>query len=200
MQFRGKTNLVPDSCPQLPQFNRQMLSVLDSTQELFRLDLDYIEVGRALDLALKLSVVRRPRDFRLKPVLITPMNFDMDSEPPVEPNELEDSSEVVDAIVVAAYDEPDEPTAVPVKSPLEESHQLPAQFQNVSAKGGAVAAIVLGCLAIFGSFVTQWSIFNALIGLPLGLWGLKSSLFRTSMAGICFCAIGLVLCFAMFAK
>ena len=120
----------------------------------------------------------------------------MDSESPVEPIKPADSSDVVEPIVVASYDEsePEQPPQAPAKAYLE-NHQLPAQFQNVAAKGGAVAAIVLGCLAIFGAFVTQWSIFNALIGLPLGLWGLKSNLFRTAMAGICFCVIGLLLCF-----
>ena len=124
----------------------------------------------------------------------------MDSESPIEPVEIDDSSQAVEPILVASYDETEQQPEVPAQAPLEVSHQLPAQFQNVAAKGGAVGSIVLGCLTIFGVFVTQWSLFNAIVGLLLGLWGLKSTLFRTAVAGICFCLIGLVLCFAMYAK
>ena len=74
------------------------------------------------------------------------------------------------------------------------SHQLPPQFQNVAAKGGAVGALVLGCLAVFGAFFTQWSLFNAVVGLMLGLWGLSSNMSRTAIVGIVLCGIGFMLC------
>jgi hypothetical protein len=74
------------------------------------------------------------------------------------------------------------------------SDDLPTQFQNISAKGGAVAAVTLGLLTIFGAFITQWSMFNGIIGLPLGLWGLSSPLKRTTWAGIFLCVVGLALC------
>ena len=145
----------------------------------------------------------------------------MDSESPNQANEPQDSSEANDPIVVASYadEQPAEDEVQLVKEdlldegqPIEAdqqneyagntfvaSRQLPVQFQNVSARGGAVAAIVLGCLAVFGAFVTQWSLFNAIIGLPLGLWGLTSNFTRTSAAGIGLCVIGFILCFAMYA-
>lgn len=141
----------------------------------------------------------------------------MDSESPNQPIDPEATSppaETVEPVVVASYaEEPAveenqvaeeqaaEHTLSQADGGVAEAHfdqLLPPQFQNVSAKGGAVAAIVLGCLAVFGAFVTQWSLFNAIIGLPLGLWGLKSNLTRTSVVGICFCLIGVVLCLAMY--
>lgn len=143
----------------------------------------------------------------------------MDSESPNQPIDPDapSTSEAVDPIVVASYAEEEHPVeegSLAKEPPVEPAplkpdagsaeahfdHLLPPQFQNVSAKGGAVAAIVLGCLAVFGAFVTQWSLFNAIIGLPLGLWGLKSNLTRTSVVGICFCLIGVVLCLAMYTK
>lgn len=107
-----------------------------------------------------------------------------------------EEAEVVEAVEVARY-------AEPVVGPKGEqfkpviSHQLPPQFQNVAAKGGAVAALVLGCLSVFGAFVTQWSLFNAVIGIMLGLWGLSSNMFRTAVVGIVLCGLGLVLCGAV---
>ena len=120
----------------------------------------------------------------------------------LEPIEVADSTELVEPTVVASYAKLDQPAEEdqPTTKAQVTDHQLPPQFQNISAKGGAVAAIVLGCLAIFGAFLTQWSLFNALVGLLLGLWGLKSNLHRTSMIGICFCLIGLALCFVLYAK
>ena len=121
----------------------------------------------------------------------------MDLESPADPISENNSPESAEPIEVARYANPNEaiPTAAEVSSSI--SHELPPQFQNVSAKGGAVAAIVLGGLAIFGAFVTQWSLFNAIVGLVLGLWGLKSNLTRTAVLGICFCVIGIVLCAVM---
>lgn len=122
----------------------------------------------------------------------------MDSESPIDPVEANDSSEAVEPVEVARYAEPIQAAKVVAEVAPEANHELPPQFRNVAAKGGAVAAIVLGSLSVFGAFVTQWSLFNAFIGLLLGLWGLNSPLRKTSVAGICFCLLGLVLCFAMF--
>lgn len=121
----------------------------------------------------------------------------MDFESPTDPISENDSPESAEPIEVARYADPNEAIPTATEASPDISHELPPQFQNVSAKGGAVAAIVLGCLAIFGAFVTQWSLFNAIVGLVLGLWGLRSNLTRTAMLGICFCVIGIVLCAVM---
>jgi hypothetical protein len=71
---------------------------------------------------------------------------------------------------------------------------LPPQFQNLHANGGAVAAVFLGVLCIFGAFITQWSLFNAALGIALGLWGMKSRKTKTSLIGIGLCGIGAALC------
>lgn len=76
----------------------------------------------------------------------------------------------------------------------------PIQFQNVAAKGGAVAAVTLGLLTIFGAFITQWSIFNAAIGLALGVWGLSSPLKRTAWIGLTLCLAGLLMCLSIYSN
>ena len=121
----------------------------------------------------------------------------MDLDAPTDPISENDSPESAKPIEVARYADPSEAIPTATEASPDISHELPPQFQNVSAKGGAVAAIVLGCLAIFGAFVTQWSLFNAIVGLVLGLWGLNSNLTRTALLGIFFCVIGIVLCIVM---
>ena len=133
----------------------------------------------------------------------------MDSESPNDPIDTEESLETAELIEVAEVVEDAEPVeankvedvaryaesaeATQKFQPMV-SHQLPPQFQNVAAKGGAVGALVLGCLAVFGAFFTQWSLFNAVVGLMLGLWGLSSNMSRTAIVGIVLCGIGFMLC------
>ena len=130
----------------------------------------------------------------------------MESESPNDPIDAEESLEAVEPIEVAEVSDPEVADASEVVDvaryaetasqeiqPLV-SHQLPPQFQNVAAKGGAVGALVLGFLAVFGAFVTQWSLFNAVVGLMLGFWGLSSTMSRTALVGIVLCGIGLTLC------
>ena len=125
----------------------------------------------------------------------------MDSESPNDPIDTEESLETAELIEVAEVVEDAEDVARYAESaeatqkfqPMV-SHQLPPQFQNVAAKGGAVGALVLGCLAVFGAFFTQWSPFNAVVGLMLGLWGLSSNMSRTAIVGIVLCGIGFMLC------
>ena len=111
--------------------------------------------------------------------------------------ELAEAVEPIEVAEVAQYADPAEDTQKPQKYEPVISHQLPPQFQNVAAKGGAVAALVLGLLAVFGAFITQWSLFNAVIGMVLGLWGLGSSMPRTAVVGILLCGIGFFLCVAV---
>ena len=130
----------------------------------------------------------------------------MESESPNDPIDAEESLEAVEPIEVAEVSDPEVADASEVVDgaryaetasqeiqPLV-SHQLPPQFQNVAAKGGAVGALVLGCLAVFGAFVTQWSLFNAIIGVLLGMWGLSSNMSRTAVVGMILCVIGFMLC------
>jgi len=78
---------------------------------------------------------------------------------PIEVAEVVENTEVaesVEPVEVAQYADPAEGTQESQKYEPVISHQLPPQFQNVAAKGGAVAALVLGVLAVFGAFITQW--------------------------------------------
>ncbi len=64
-------------------------------------------------------------------------------------------------------------------------------LDNLSAKGGAVGALVLGIWCIIGSFITNWSILNGILGLLLGIWGLTSAKKTTAWVGIICCLIGM---------
>lgn len=118
------------------------------------------------------------------------------SSEPIEVEVICSSNDVVVAEMVA-----DAPLAM--ATALEPSHFAAAEFtrvsqpatlgprlENLAAKGGAVAAIVLGVLAVVGSFATSWSIVNALMGLAAGAWGLRSQHRKIAMVGILLCLIG----------
>lgn len=66
---------------------------------------------------------------------------------------------------------------------------IPANMDNIAANGGAVGAMVLGSWALVGSFITSWSVVNALLGLMLGLWGLSSRKRRWAVVGMVLCAV-----------
>lgn len=74
------------------------------------------------------------------------------------------------------------------------SQPLGPRLENLAAKGGAVAAIVLAVLAMAGSFVTSWSIINAGMGLACGIWGLRSQHKKMAGIGILLCLIAAFLC------
>jgi len=64
------------------------------------------------------------------------------------------------------------------------------RLENIQAKGGAVGAIVLGTLAIAGSFLTGYSAINAVIGFLMGLWGLSSPKPKLALIGLVLCIVG----------
>jgi hypothetical protein len=70
---------------------------------------------------------------------------------------------------------------------------LAHNFENLAAKGGAVGALVLGVWCFAGSFVTNWSIINGLLGLAMGFWGLTSKHKKMAWIGIALCLIGMFL-------
>ena len=77
---------------------------------------------------------------------------------------------------------------------------LAKNLQNLSANGGAVGALVLGAWCFLGSFITNWSIINGILGLLLGTWGLTSRRKKTAWIGIALCTIGILLCLAEFSE
>jgi hypothetical protein len=66
-------------------------------------------------------------------------------------------------------------------------------LDNIASKGGAVGGFVLGLLAVAGSFITSYSIINGVIGLLLGIWGLKSNHRRLAVIGIVLSMVGVIL-------
>ncbi len=70
---------------------------------------------------------------------------------------------------------------------------LARNLENMSAKGGAIGAVVLGLWCVAGSFVTNWSIINGILGILLGVWGLTSRNKRMAWFGLTLCLIGVFL-------
>jgi hypothetical protein len=66
-------------------------------------------------------------------------------------------------------------------------------LENMSANGGAIGSLVLGVWCVIGSFITNWSIINGLLGLLMGLWGLTSRKKRTAWIGIALCVLGILM-------
>ena len=84
------------------------------------------------------------------------------------------------------------PEQVCLNPPIE-APDISADLEAIAAGGGAVAATVLGLLTVGGSFVTNWSIINGIMGIVLGLWGLSSRRRRLAWIGLSLCLIGSVL-------
>lgn len=55
---------------------------------------------------------------------------------------------------------------------------------NFAATGGAVTAVALGLWACLTGWLTDLTILNALLGLAMGFWGLKSPRKRLALFGI----------------
>jgi len=84
------------------------------------------------------------------------------------------------------------PTVVP--PPPQDILPPPSLVENLAAKGGAVGAIVLGVLSFVGSFITSYAILNSLMGILLGLWGLRSNHRRMALIGILLCIVSAFFC------
>lgn len=67
---------------------------------------------------------------------------------------------------------------------------------SIAANGGAIAAVVLGSWAVFGSLFTVFSIVNSLSGMLLGAWGLTSRKKGLAILGLVLCVIGALACTA----
>lgn len=122
------------------------------------------------------------------------------------PNDHEDSNEMfvkaklvetsvspeLDAAPVAGLNAPDNPQVIEANMvELVARSPRPTPFRgNFAAVGGAVGSCVLGVWSILGSLVTPFSAINGLIGVALGLWGLRSPRYKLSILGIFLAAIG----------
>ena len=70
---------------------------------------------------------------------------------------------------------------------------LVEEVENIAANGGAVGALVLGIWSLIGSFITNWSMINGVLGLLLGVWGLTSRRKRLAWTGILLCVVSILL-------
>jgi len=75
----------------------------------------------------------------------------------------------------------------------EDSLRRPDYPRNPAAAGGAVASLVLGLLSLGSSFFTVGALFLALVGLPMGIWGLSSNRRGQAIVGLLLCCIALAI-------
>jgi len=80
------------------------------------------------------------------------------------------------------------PAAAPDHSP-----RKPQYPGKAAAAGGAVAALVLGLLSLAASFFTVGALFLALVGLPMGVWGVSSSRRGQAIVGLLLCCVALAI-------
>ncbi len=69
--------------------------------------------------------------------------------------------------------------------------EMPANFQNLAAVGGAVGALLLGIWSIFGATISPYASINAMVGILMGFWGITSPRKKMAIIGIVLCLIGL---------
>jgi len=108
-------------------------------------------------------------------------------------DEISNAESVAAAVAAAAPTVAYNPSIL--KPPKPAAYQPPpSPMANLSAKGGAVGAMVLGVMAFAGSFITSYAILNSFMGMALGLWGLRSNHRRMALVGISLCVISAFLC------
>lgn len=62
---------------------------------------------------------------------------------------------------------------------------------NPAAVGGAIASLFLGVVSSTCGFLTPMAMIAALVGIPMGIWGLTSPRRKSSLAGILLCCLGI---------
>ena len=100
------------------------------------------------------------------------------------PQNFDPSDDVIEAEVVNAeiVEDDNAATEVPAGFNVNEA-VVDLSVQRLSAKGGAVGSVLLAILGLGGMAFSSYSVFNVLLAFAFSLWGLKSPLRRTAMAG-----------------
>ncbi len=80
--------------------------------------------------------------------------------------------------------------AASLTKPIYPTPPVAIELEGIAANGGAVGALVLGIWSILGSLLTYWSLINGILGLALGIWGLRSKRPRMAWIGIVLCLVG----------
>lgn len=70
-------------------------------------------------------------------------------------------------------------------------------MEDYMARGGAVAAFVIGIVTILGGLITGFAFLNGILGIGLGIWGLNSTKKRMAIIGIGLCIIGMFVTLAV---
>jgi hypothetical protein len=64
--------------------------------------------------------------------------------------------------------------------------------RNAGAIGGVVAALVLGVLSLAAAWFTVFAFITAMVGIGLGIWGLKTDRKTLAMAALLLCALAVL--------
>ena len=101
------------------------------------------------------------------------------------PENFEPPEDVIEAEVVDAEVVEDDNVASAVAPGYSVNEAVvDLSVQRLSAKAGAVGAVLLGTLGLAGMAFSSYSVFNVLLAFAFSLWGLKSPLRRTAIAGL----------------
>ena len=73
---------------------------------------------------------------------------------------------------------------------------LDTNVDRLSAKGGAIGGLLLAVLGSVGMAFSSYSLFNVLLAILFSIWGMKSPLRKTAMAGLMIALVGLIAFFA----
>ena len=130
---------------------------------------------------------------RISPLIMT------DAQEKNDPSSDLVNAEIVDAEIVPAVlvgDGLQHSTAVPSDVQPDTLSQEESHFDTnvnyLSAKGGAVGGLLLALLGLVAMAFSSYSIFNVLMAVAFSLWGLKSPLRKTAIAGLLIATVGLV--------
>ena len=104
---------------------------------------------------------------------------------PDSPEIFEPSDNVIEAEIIDAEVVEDDNVAS-VVAEVHNTHEavVDLSVQRLSAKGGAVGAVLLAILGLAGMAFSSYSVINVLLAFAFSVWGLKSPLRRTAMAGL----------------
>lgn len=126
---------------------------------------------------------------RSQPDAATKTDAAPNSDPIIE-CELVDGTSVDSPPVQTPLETLEQHKSAPAKPETSHAAQIALDTASISRRGGAVAAVLLGLLAIGGSWLTIYSGINALIGLPLSIWAMQSTWRQAALTGMILCVIG----------
>ena len=106
-------------------------------------------------------------------------------------------AEIVDAEIVPTVlgdvEDLHHPEVLSTVAPdFHEKSLLDTNVDHLSAKGGAIGGVLLAVLGLAGMAFSAYSLFNVLLATIFSVWGLRSPLRKTAMAGLLIALAGVI--------